>query len=831
MPATKNHSKLDTYRNKRRASLTPEPFSTGLPPTGQRFVVQQHAARAAHYDLRLELGGVLVSWAVPKGPSPNPKDKRLAVHVEDHPLEYVNFEGLIPEGNYGAGAVIVWDRGRWVPLADPVEGLAQGKLLFELKGYKLKGKWTLVRTKQNWLFIKERDSQVREESTDSYPPDSILSGLTVAELAAGMSRGAQLAAQLAKELPRSRKVKLAALKPMLAKPGQPFSHEDWVYELKYDGYRLLACKEADGVQLRSRAGHDLTHLFPEVADVVGALPCERFALDGEVIVADEQGLPSFAQLQKRGQLRRRADIQRATVELPASFFAFDLLALEQHDLRSLPLLARKRYLAELLPSVGPIRMSEHIAVQGEAMFAQVERMGLEGVVAKRANSVYESGRRSDNWIKIAALRTDDFVVMGYAEPTAGGAGFGALLLGQYDGETLVFRGRVGTGFSAQVMQAIDVELRAAAALQPVPQVDPGPRGQWRATDLVVEVRYKELTRDGLLRQPVFLRLREDKLPAECTVLPDTLPDPAAVLEEEVGHPEPVLTNLDKIFWPESGYTKGDLIEYYARIAPWLLPYLKDRPVVLTRYPDGIHGKSFFQKDAPSYAPDWLRLETMWSEHAEREIRYFVIEDVQGLQYVANMASIPLHIWSSRVGALEQPDWCILDLDPKGAPFADVVRIARVLHRLCQDIELPNFVKTSGSTGLHVMIPLGSQYTYEQSRTLAELLARVVVQELPDIATVTRAVRNREGRVYVDYLQNGHGRLLVAPFSVRPLPAAPVSMPVTWGQVTSRLRMDRFTIKTAPTLMKRHDEDPLRDVMGVAPDLLAALTALGERLQG
>ncbi len=828
MAATKNHSKLDTYRNKRRAGLTPEPFSSNL-PAGQRFVVQQHAARAAHYDLRLEHNGVLLSWAVPKGPSPNPKDKRLAVHVEDHPLEYVNFEGVIPEGNYGAGAVIVWDRGRWVPLADPTQGLEQGKLLFELVGYKLKGKWTLVRTRQNWLLIKERDAQVREESTDSYPADSILSGRTVAEVAAGTDRGVALAAELEQQLPGPKKVELPALKPMLAKPGRAFSNADWVFELKYDGYRLIACKEAERVSLRSRAGHDLTELFPEIADVVGALPCDRFALDGEVIVPDAQGLPSFARLQQRGKLTRRLDIQRAMVEFPASYFAFDLLVLGDYDLRALPLVTRKRFLAALLPSVGPIRMSEHIAGEGEAMFAQVEQMGLEGIVAKKADSRYESGRRSDNWIKVNAARTDDFVVIGFTEPKDGGRGFGALLLGQYDGPQLVFRGRVGTGFSAAVRREITALLEDAPPLPQAPRVDPGPRAHFRQTDLVVEVRFKALTRDGVLRQPAFLRMRDDKSPEECRVASQSLPEPAAAIEEQAASSAPVLTNLDKVFWPDSGYTKGDLIEYYQAIAPWLLPYLKDRPVVLTRYPDGIHGKSFFQKDAPSYAPEWLRLETMWSEHADREIRYFVIEDVAGLSYVANMASVPLHVWSSRVRTLERPDWCILDLDPKGAPFTDVVKIARALHHLCVDIELEHFVKTSGSTGLHIMIPLGGHCTYEQSRTLAELLARVVVQQLPDIATVTRAVRKREGRVYVDYLQNGHGRLLVAPFSVRPLPGAPVSMPLTWSQVTARLDMSRFNIKSAPRLMARRGSDPLAGVLDGAPDLLAALTALSERL--
>jgi len=352
---------------------------------------------------------------------------------------------------------------------------------------------------------------------------------------------------------------------------------------------------------------------------------------------------------------------------------------------------------------------------------------------------------------------------------------------------------------------------------------------WVAADRAMQVRFKNRTTDGLLRQPVFMRHRDDKLVTEC-LLPDAgdvLPEPRPVtagVERSVN-----LTNLDKIFWPDEGYTKGNLVDYYQAIAKWILPYLVDRPLVLTRYPDGINGKSFFQKDAPVYVPDWLRLETMWSEHAEREIRYFIVEDVESLTYVANMGAIPLHIWSSRVSQLQHPDWCILDLDPKGAPFTDVIAIARELHRLCDDIGLPNFVKTSGSSGLHVLVPLGGRYSYEQSRTLAELLARCLVKNMPNVATIRRAIDAREGKVYIDYLQNGHGRLLAAPFCVRPLAAAPVSMPLSWGQVNRRLRISRFTIKTAPGLMVRAGIDPLLGVMTEPPNLSESLGRLAAKL--
>ena len=351
------------------------------------------------------------------------------------------------------------------------------------------------------------------------------------------------------------------------------------------------------------------------------------------------------------------------------------------------------------------------------------------------------------------------------------------------------------------------------------------------------MKFKQRTADGVLRQPVFMRMRDDKAAAECVFPgaaatepdePETAPAGDA-FREEPARPTVDLTNVDKVFWPAEGYTKGDLIAYYEGISEWLLPYLKDRPVVLTRYPDGIEGKSFFQKDAPVYAPSWLRLETMWSEHAEREIRYFVVDDLESLVYIANMGTIPLHVWSSRIAALERPDWCILDLDPKGAPFTDVVKIARYLYDLCNEVGLPAYVKTSGSTGIHVLIPLGARYTYEQSRTLAEVLARFAVKSLPGIATIVRAVGDRAGKVYVDYLQNGHGRLLVAPFSVRPLPAAPVSMPIEWSQVNARLKLERFNIKTAAKRMRAHG-DPLRPVLTDACDMVAALSALQSRLE-
>ena len=829
MAATKNNHKLATYREKRRAGSTPEPFGAATAP-GSRFVVQLHAARARHYDFRLEHEGVLVSWAVPKGPSPDPADKRLAVHVEDHPVDYIHFEGLIPEGNYGAGAVVVWDRGRWEPVKDFNEGLKAGKLLFDLHGYKLRGRWTLVKTKRgpkDWLLIKERDSYVREGEAAVLPEDSVLSGRTVEQLAAGEDPGTAIAERCRKLGAAHSRAAFADVQPMLATPGEPFSHPGWVFEIKYDGYRLLAGKEHGEVKLISRNSNDFTGVFPEIAEVLEALPYDDFLLDGEVVVHDSDGLPSFAGLQQRGRLTRAMDIGRAAVQWPATLYAFDLLLFGEYDLRRLPLTERKRLLAELLPTAGPIRLSEHIEGSGEAMFEQLKAMNLEGIVGKRADSIYV-GRRSPDWVKVGARSSDDFAVVGYTPPKGRRAGFGALLLAQRGADGWVYAGRVGGGFGERELGKLAERLAAAKDGQPPRDPEQQAGAKWIEPELVVEVQFKHRSPKGRLRQPTFVRLRDDKQPEDCWLPGEEKPLPEKPMPKAKAAAVAVkVTNADKVFWPDEGLTKGDLVAYYRAVAPWLVPYLADRPLVLTRYPDGIDGKSFYQKDAPVYAPDWIRLETLWSEGSERDIRYFVIENEEGLAYIANMAAIPLHIWSSRVQSLQHPDWCILDLDPKGAPFKDVVKVARAIHTLCERVELPNLVKTSGSTGLHVLIPLGARYTHEQSRAMAELLANCVVKQLPEIATVERHLDARDGKVYIDYLQNGHGRLLVAPYSVRPVARATVSMPLTWAQVSSRLDMFKYDLRAVPGLLAKQKADPFEALFTGAADLSKSLALLAD----
>jgi bifunctional non-homologous end joining protein LigD len=839
--------KLSTYRAKRSADTSPEPVGTVSTVPGRLFVVHKHAARQLHFDLRLEMDGVLRSWAVPKGPSYDMNDKRLAVKVEDHPMEYGDFEGIIPQGNYGAGGVIVWDRGEWVPLEDWREGLAKGKLLFELRGYKLHGKWTLVKIKKSerdWLLIKERDGFVKQPG-DQFDETSVLSGLTVEEVKAGKSPAGDLRGALEASGAPHAVVDPRSVHVMLAEPGDPkdsYTRDGWLFELKLDGYRLLACKTRSEVLLLTRNGNDYTAVFPEVAKAMKALPFDSCIVDGEVVVLDSQGRPSFARLQQRGRLTSTIDIGRAAVELPSTYYAFDLLVLEGFDLRTLPLVQRKTLLLQALPKLGAVRVLDHIEREGDAFLKQVEKLGLEGIVGKRADAPYRSGR-SDVWLKIKAERTGDFVIVGFTEPQGSRNYFGALQLADMVGGTLVYAGRVGTGFGESQM----AELRAM--LDPIVRRDPPcapPVGAgavaipetktttWVDPVHVCEVRFREWTPDGVLRHASFLRLRHDKSPRDCDrqgVTSEAPWSPAQVSEPAPAPaPAPVaktiaFSNLNKTYWPADRYTKGDLVEYYRAISKWMLPYLVNRPVVMTRFPDGIDGKSFYQKDAPEFAPPWIRTVPIWSEDTQRDIRYFVCDDVESLLYVANLGSIPMHIWNSRVGSLEQPDWCVLDLDPKEAPFSDVIRTALVLRELCESIGLPSYVKTTGKTGLHVLLPLARQVTYAQCRTLGELLARVVLRELSDIATITRHVTKRGDKVYLDYLQNRHGQLIVAPFSVRPLPGATVSMPLTWDEVNQSLDPRAFTIKTAVARLEQLGRDPVAPVLEDKPDLARVLARL------
>src|SRR3989441_6677648 len=839
---------LSTYRAKRAFDETPEPgglVPKPAPKPGGLLIVHMHDATRLHGDLRLEMDGVLKSWAVPKGPSANPADKRLAVKVEDHPLEYGDFEGIIPEGNYGAGTVIVWDRGVWLALEDPPEGFEKGKLPFELRGYTLRGRWTLIKlkkTEKEWLLIKERDESV---STEPYSNESVLSGLTNDELRNAKQRAEPIKKELEKLGAPKRALRVEDTELMLAETrDQPFTKDGWVFEVKLDGYRMrAACQDGEPI-LYSRKGLDYTESFPEIARAVKATPFEGVILDGELVVLNESGQPSFNKLQARAKLGAR-EARRAAIESPATLYVFDLLAFAGYDLRKLPLVKRKEILRKVLPHTGPLRYSEHFAKNGEALYAQVVKLGLEGIMAKKADSPYRSGRSAD-WLKIHADRIDDFVVVGFSKPKGSRGGFGSLHVGAYKDGKLIYCGRAGSGFSGAQLDEISATL--ASLVRKTPPCEPpengalpkGPDHIWVEPKLVCDVRYKEITKDGLLRQSVFVRFRDDKKPEDVMMPGAGSREPGDGDSEPKASPrlqapgsqirEVKFSNLDKVFWPEEKYTKGDLIEYYRSISPWLLPYLKDRPVVLTRYPDGVEGNSFYQKDAPGFVPDWIQTIPIWSEDTQRDIQYFVANDIETLVYLVNLGTIPLHIWMSRIDDLTRPDWCLIDLDPKEAPFEHVITLAKTMKTVCDEVEMPAFIKTTGKSGLHIMLPLGRQLTYAQCLQLAMLFARLVTDRHTDIATTARTISKREGKVYVDAFQNRAGQLMVAPYSVRPSPKAPVSMPIEWDEVNGKLHNTNFTIANALKRMQKLGHDPVAPVLELKPNLVGVLERLNERLK-
>lgn len=626
---------------------------------------------------------------------------------------------------------------------------------------------------------------------------------------------------------------IAVMKPETSE--RPFSRSGWIFELKYDGFRALVERKDGEARIFYRSGRGVTAIFPEIATAVAALPFD-LVLDGEIVIIDGNGRPDFNALQRRAQRTRQIDVARAAVTTPATFFAFDLLALDGRDLRRLPLTARKDLLKRLLAEAGSsvLRYIDEVPERGEDLFAAVAQLGLEGVVAKRADSPYRPGYSSD-WLKFRVDRTADLAILGF-EP-AGRNGFRCLHVGVRQGSGWAHAGTVGTGFDRQ--ETAEIRARLDTARRPRAAAAGAPRNGivWVEPELVCEVRYKEWTPGGHLRHPVFLRLRDDKNPEEC--LPpmdapgvDREPEEPQAPAPAPADPTPAaplkLTNLDKVFWPDEGYTKGDLIEYYRAVSPWMLPYLCDRPLVLDRYPNGITGKSFFQKHAPATAGSRLRTVPIQGD-GTREIDFFLCDEPDGLLFLVNLGAIPFHIWSSRLPDLDKPDWCILDLDPKGAPFEHVVRIALAIRELCEEIELPSLIKTSGGSGLHILLPMGRQLDHERVRQLAELLSRVIVDRLPDIATIARSIPARKGRVYVDALQNGRGKLLAAPYSVRPLPGATVSTPLRWSEVGPRLDVRKFTIKSMPRRLRQLKEDPLRAVLEISPDLGRSLALLSERV--
>ena len=790
-----------------------------------------------HWDLRLEMDGTLVSFAVPKGITLDKAEKRLAMLTEDHPLDYACFEGVIPQGNYGAGAMILWDRGRYTSVepVSPRQQLADGKLDLVFDGLKMRGRWALVRIKaeqdgKHWLlFHKPARGTLPQTDLALEMPHSILSGLTVHQLADSEDRTAALAAAATGQGAPASRLDAATLRPMLAEsaPG-PFSREGWIFEIKQDGIRALVQRFGPGdVRIYTRAGREVSASFPEVARAARHLPVAPFIVDGELVATDARGISRFELLQQRLGVSDPAALARAEVDIPITLHAFDLLMVANCDVRNLPVVRRKALLQTMVPTLGVIRYQDHLETEGEILFDQARRHDMEGVVGKRAQSTYQDGKRSADWVKIKPVRTADVVVVGANPSKSQERDLGALMVAWWKDGQLVQCGRVGSGLDHDTRNALWPLLQQARTPERafVPSPEPPERGSFNVTPtLVVEVRYQEVTAAGQLRFPVFQRLRPDRDAADCHAPTARPAETESQLPAQVQPQERAVayTNLDKVYFPRDGYTKGDLIKYYEAAWPFVAPYLKDRPVVLTRFPDGIDGKSFYQKNAPSFTPGWV--ETLRVEDTD----YFVCNTVETLLYVANSGAIPLHVWHSRKGALDQPDWCVLDLDPKEAPHTHVIEVARAVHALLDEVCAAHVIKTSGQRGLHILIPVRGLVAHNQSKMLGELLARVVAMRLPEIATVERVVGARGNRVYLDYLQNGFGKLIAGIYSVRPRNGAPVSFPVSWDDVTPQLDPGSFTIRTAVERLKV-DGDPCLRVLDEPIDLEYVLTALTEAL--
>lgn len=803
---------LTEYRQKRDFSKTPEPSGKQrIPNKGAlRFVVHKHHASRLHWDLRLELDGALKSWAIPKGPSLDPEEKRLAVMVEDHPIDYQYFEGVIPEGSYGAGPVMIWDRGTYHAYGDPHlesseeairKGLEKGHITFILEGHKLKGEFALIKLKKgkgnDWLLLKKRDGH----ATSDAPPDSdrsVSTGRTLEEITAGAPAFNSIDLS---DAPRS--VMPAGIKPMLASlVSAPFDRPGWLFEIKWDGYRCMAEITKEGVRLYSRNRMDLNVFFPSLVQALSPLPFDA-VLDGEVVVIDAAGKADFQMLQNYLKSPSGALI----------YYVFDIPYLNGHDLTSLPLMRRKEILRRILPNSPVVRFNDHLETEGISFFEAAIENGVEGIVAKDGNSPYKPGQRSRDWLKIKTQLRQETVIAGFTQPREGRKGFGSLILGVYEEETFSYVGHVGTGFTDETLGALHSRLKKMARGE-----SPFPREPkvmtpvtWVEPKIVCEVRFREWTKDGLMRHPVFVGLREDKDPKDVR---REIPEPAPSVTNgrftekkesapkrgranlaSINDSKVRLTNLDKVFWPEEGWTKGDVIDYYRRISPYILPYLTDRPESLHRFPDGIAGEAFFQKDMHGTAPPWVHTISLQSEGGRKNTTYLVCQDEATLVYMANLGCIEVHPWHSRIDRIEYPDYMILDLDPLDVPFWRVVETATVTREVLEEIGAWGFCKTSGATGLHVCVPLGAKYTYSQTVQFARLINLLVHSRLPDSTSLERNPDERRGKVYLDYLQNGRAQTIVAPYSIRPRKGAPVSTPLLWEEVAKDLDPGRFTFHT------------------------------------
>lgn len=811
---------LAKYRAKRQFDKTPEP--KGKTPQRHKklaFVVQEHRASRLHYDFRLELDGVLKSWAVPKGPSLNPHEHHLAIHVEDHPYEYRTFEGIIPEGHYGAGEVIIWDEGTYEPRAasdNPEATLREeykkGHITFVVHGKKLNGEFALIKfhgpkAEENaWLLVKKGDEFA--STTDvTRQARSVKSGKRVEELGVQVPDTSQYP-KVAKPWP---------VTPMLCTlVTEAFSKDDWLFEIKWDGYRAVADKRGQEVHLYSRNAQNFAENYPPVYEAIHELEHDVI-LDGEIVVVDEHGAPHFEALQG----------WRHHQQASLRYYVFDILWYDGHDVRTMPLKERKKLLQTVIPADSLIRYSDHVAADGLGLFREMRSRGLEGIVAKQAGSIYQENVRGAAWLKIKTHLRQEVVIGGFTEPRGGRKYLGSLVVGVYEKGELVYVGHSGGGIPDKLRKELRTKLdrlkRSASPFRTTPKTNAP--AHWVKPELVCEMSFSEWTSEGSMRHPVFVGMRTDKKPSQVhrekakpAAIPTTKEKPMPASSDKLS-----LTHLDKIFFPKHKYTKGDLIEYYRSVADFILPYLKDRPLSLLRQPEGVKGPAFFQKNF-EHLPGWVPAADIYSESNQADMHWIVGGTLDTLLYVVQLGSIEINPWNSRIQNLDKPDWAVIDLDPEGIGFKQVIAVAQTVKKVCDEWGIQAVPKTSGKTGIHIFIPLGAAYTHEQAKNFAHLFALEVNKRQPKITSVLRMPDKRKHKIYVDFLQNREGQTLAAPYCVRPTADATVSTPLHWDEVVPSLKPTDFTIKNTAKRLARVG-DLWKPVLGKGVNLADLLSKL------
>jgi len=779
---------LDEYASKRDFTKTPEPAPAKPASAGRRFFVQRHDASHLHYDFRLEIDGVLKSWAVPKGPSLDPALKHFAAMVEDHPLDYGDFEGNIPKGSYGGGSVMLWDRGTFELIGDePAEAqIARGDLKFRLHGEKLSGGWALVRMKvkgkgNEWLLIKKKDEASQPGWDVENFAFSVKTGRTQEEIAAGLVKAVK-----PKRGFDPSKLKGAVQAPM---PGffPPMGAQnaaklpkgdDWIFEVKWDGVRGHIHLANGATAIYTRNNNRCERQYPELMVLPHFIEAEQAILDGEIVSLNEKGVSKFDLIQHRIHTQDAHAIAKMAQKNPVHLYVFDLLYLDGYDLRKVDLIERKRALASIVRPFTLLRLSDHFE-GGEELLEAARQSGLEGLLAKRKNSCYES-RRSSDWLKLKLTSEQEFVIGGYTPGERDT--FGSLALGyRDDDDELVYAGNVGTGFNEAMLRDLFTRLQSVVTdKKPFTRGDKIPKGTvWVKPELVAQVKFANWTDEMRLRAPVYLGLRHDKPAAEVT-------------REMPADTKLRFTNPDKVYFPEDGYTKGDLIRYYDTVADLIVPHLKDRPLSLKRYPNGIRAQYFFQKNTPDNYPSWLKTVTV------EGTRFIVANDKTTLLYLTNLGCIDQNPWMSRVGSLDKPDFILMDIDPYHCEFAKVVEAALLVREKLDAIGLKGYPKTTGGDGMHVYVPVEPVYSYDQARSFAEIIARWLALEHPKLFTTPRAVEKREkDRVYFDWMQIAESKTISAPYVVRPHQGATVSTPLDWSEVNSKLHPSQFTMINTP----------------------------------